>query len=228
MVRSADSIIPSLLIIEDRWRQLTVGGDLEPECPSQRGASWASPAHPGASGFRPGSSPVSRGLSVHRPEIPPGQATKGSRQQHGGLWAPQDSPGGPRTLTSSARPVLGGHTAKRWQNYRWNTGLLDLNTTYSDQRDVSPVRVCGRQGRGGGGKEVGLSAGNQEQVTSRDPGGANKAYGQVGAGRGAAEASGQLLGRAGEVYQGDRSPRRDANSHLSMPFTPFPGITTLS
>lgn len=52
VVRSAHSIIPSLLIIEDGWRQLTIGGDLEPEFPSQRGASRASPAHPGASGFR--------------------------------------------------------------------------------------------------------------------------------------------------------------------------------
>lgn len=156
----------------------------------------------------------------------------------GPLGIPQEAPRPSPAVSEAAlvpvggrglsRPVLGGHTAKRWQNYRWNTGLLDLNTPYSDQRDVNPVRVCGGQGRGWGGKEVGLSAGNQEQVTSRDPGGANKAYGQVRAGGGAAEASGQLLGRAGEVYQGDRSPGRDANSHLSMPFTPLPGITTLS
>ena len=49
--------------------------------------------------------------------------------------------------------------------------------------DVAPIRVCGGQG-GGRWQGVGLSAGTQEQVTSRDPGRASKASGRVGAGRG--------------------------------------------
>ena len=146
-------------------------GDLEPECPSQRGASRASPAHPGASGF-PAAHPWAvrclsvalRPLQARRP-----RAADRGMGDSGPLEIPQEAPDPhqqcprPRWSLWRERTVWawpwGGHTAKRWQNYRWSTGLLDLNTTHPDQPcvmggaavvDMTPVRVCGGQGRGGG------------------------------------------------------------------------------
>lgn len=135
----------------------------------------------------------------------------------GPLGIPQEAPGPSPAVSKAALVPVGGrglsghgpergHTAKRWQNYRWNTGLLDLNTTSPDppwvmggaaMGDVAPIRVCGGQG-GGRWQGVGLSAGTQEQVTSRDPGRASKASGRVGAGRGGGGGRGTLRWGGGE------------------------------
>lgn len=165
----------------------------------------------------------------------------------GPLGIPQEAPGAsPAVSKAPLVPVGGrglsghgperGHTAKRWQNYRWNTGLLDLNTTSPDppwvmggaaMGDVAPIRICGGQG-GGRWQGVGLSAGTQEQVTSRDPGCASKAYGQVGAGRGGGGGHGTL--RWGGVGRGASGRGRSRQGcRQSPPSTvPLPGITAPS
>ena len=169
----------------------------------------------------PGSSPVSRAVSVCRPETPPGQATKGSRQGHGGLWAPRDSPGGPRPSPAVSQaalvPVEGedclGMALRGSHSQEVAELSLEHRSSGSEYHTPRSTLCDGRGGRGGYDSSksmwragegrwqgVGLSAGNQEQVTSRDPGSANKTSGQVGVvGWGvAAEASDALLGRGGE------------------------------
>lgn len=132
----------------------------------QRGASWASPAHPGASGSQAAEGSAMQCLSIALPHLQARQRDS-SAGDSGPLGIPQEAPGPSPSMSTAALVPVGGrgrsgndpqedHTAKIWQNYCLNLDLLALNPMVSagpcvmrgvTMWDVNPVRVCGERVR---------------------------------------------------------------------------------